>query len=382
MKRYRIDSSNQEELQICPIAIEDAIGELFCRVGCDQVEAERVGRLLVRANLRGHDSHGVVRVNRYVNWVNNGTLVPNQDVTILSDVGPRLELDGNYGFGQTVGEQAMLLGLEKAKEYGVSVVSLRHAGHLGVIGDWAKLATNEGLISIHMANVRGSLLVAPYGGIARRASTAPFCAGVPRAGREPLILDFATSTVAEGKALVALKKKSNLPGASLISADGRLTDDPRSLYGETSDDGYPDARSGSGALTAFGQHKGSGLNLIMELLGGGLTGSGVAGIRDEEKRKICNGMLTIIIEPSTLESAKIFEEEVEAYCHYIQSGTPIDEEKKILLPGEQEQITMVSRLKTGIPLARQTIIDIVSLFHQYEIDIDEAKLIKPKDRLA
>ena len=361
---------------VCPSTMEELISELFDRVGCEREEARKIGHLLIRANLRGHDSHGIVRVNRYVNWVSNGTLVPNQHVTILSDVGARLELDGNYGFGQAIGEEAMLLGIEKARDHGVSIVSLRHSGHLGVIGDWANLVAKKGFISLHMVNVRGSLLVAPYGGISRRASTAPFCAGVPRNRKSPLLIDFATSTVAEGKALVALKRGSALPKGSLITSEGSLTSQPEHLYGETAGDAYPDARSGTGALTSFGQHKGNSLNFLMELLGGALTGSGVAGHTQDEKRTICNGMFTIIIDPTTMNSADYFKKELEDYCCYIRSTKPVDGYEKVLLPGEKEEITMERRLREGIPIPPQTLQDIVSVLHEYKILVKETDVIQ------
>ena len=108
----------------------------------------------------------------------------------------------------------------------MAAVSLRNAGHLGRVGDWAEMAAEAGLISIHFVNASGSILVAPYGGTERRLSTAPYCVGIPRPDHSPVILDFATSVVAEGKVLVASQGGKALPQDALIGPDGRMSTDP------------------------------------------------------------------------------------------------------------------------------------------------------------
>src|SRR5258708_6665174 len=104
-------------------------------------------------------------------------------------------VDGQFGFGQTVGAQAVKIGIGKCKAMGLAAVALRNSGHLGRIGDWAEMAAKEGLVSLHFVNIVGSVLVAPFGGVERRFSTAPVCIGIPRPGEEPVLLDFATSLV-------------------------------------------------------------------------------------------------------------------------------------------------------------------------------------------
>ncbi|MGP4953737.1 Ldh family oxidoreductase, partial [Psychrobacter sp. T6-1] len=168
-----------------------------------EAEAGRIGRFLVAANLTGHDSHGVIRVPRYVAWLRDGELVADRAPEVLIDGGAFALVDAQYGFGQTAGPFATDLGIAKAREHGVSVIALRHAGHLGRIGEWAERAAAAGLISVHFVNVAGSLLVAPFGSVERRFSTNPIAAAFPLPGRDPIVLDFATSAVAEGKVLVA-----------------------------------------------------------------------------------------------------------------------------------------------------------------------------------
>ena len=139
------------------------------------------------------------------------------------------------------------------------------------------MAAEAGLVSVHFVNASGSVLVAPFGGTERRLSTAPFCVGVPRPGEPPVVLDFATSVVAEGKVLVASQGGKKLPDDALIGLDGKMSGDPHVLYGDYTATGLRTAGKGKGAIRAFGDHKGSGLALMCELLGGSLTGMKATG---------------------------------------------------------------------------------------------------------
>jgi len=139
--------------------LEGLIAAMFVAAGCSAAEGERIATRLVKANLAGHDSHGVVRVPRYVKSLGDGEMVADQEITIVTENAVMAVVDGNLGFGQTIGPQAVRLGVDKAKAGGVAVVALRRSGHLGCIGDWAELAAAEGVVSLHFVNVSGSLLV-------------------------------------------------------------------------------------------------------------------------------------------------------------------------------------------------------------------------------
>ena len=203
-------------------ALEAFVADIFAAAGCSTEEGGRIGRYLVSANLSGHDSHGVVRVPRYAVQKKNGTVVADVTVDIVVDTPVIAVVDGKYGFGQTVTPQAVRIGIDKARKNGLSAVTLRNAGHVGRVGDWAEMAAAEGLVSIHFVNASGSVLVAPHGGVDRRFSTAPYCVGIPRPGQDPLLLDFATSIVAEGKVLVASQGGKKVPEGALIGPFARL----------------------------------------------------------------------------------------------------------------------------------------------------------------
>lgn len=344
-----------------PPAAMEALGRaIFARAGCSPEEAERIARRLTGANLRGHDSHGVIRIPRYVQWAADGIQVPNQTIEILLDQPSFAIIDGRYGFGQSIGEQAVDVGIAKAKRHGVAVTALRNSGHLGRIGDWAERAAAENIVSIHMVNVRGSLLVAPYGAVSRRMGTSPFCAGIPVAGGEPIVLDFATSLVAEGKALVAFKGGKPLPQGALVDADGSLTNDPGPLYGVVPQGGYPDPSNGPGALRAFGDHKGSGLNFLMEMMAGALTGSGTAGaIGEAKRRRFCNGMFSFYVDVAAFDTGNAFAQEVKSYVEFVKSATPTTPGGQVLVPGEKERATLAERTAGGLPLAPEAWDDII-----------------------
>ncbi len=349
--------------------VERLVTEVFEHAGCARAEAERVGRRLTGANLRGHDSHGVIRTPRYVEWMGDGLMFANREAVVEKENEVIAIIDGRFGFGQTVGEQAVDIGVAKARRHGVAVTALKHAGHLGRIGDWAERAAAHNVVSIHMVNVRGSLLVAPFGGVDRRGSTSPFCAGVPLPEEPPLVLDFATSLVAEGKALVALRGGKPLPAGALITADGELTSDPRPLYGELEEGRYPNPNKGPGALCGFGLHKGSGLNFFMEMLGGALTGSGTAAAPGESRlRPFCNGMLSIYLAVEFFHSDDWFAREVKAYVEFYKSSRPAAAGGEVLVPGEPERRTMAERLANGLPFSPEAWRDILGAAQRVGMD--------------
>ncbi len=343
----------QESVAIPADRLRDFVARIFSVAGCDAAEAARIGRYLVSANLAGHDSHGVIRVPRYVAWLQEGAVYPGMGLTIIREDKTHAVVDGNCGFGQTIGPLAVDLGIKKAKQTGLAAIALHRAGHLGRIGDWGERAAEAGLLSLHFVNVAGGELTAPWGGVSRRFATNPICITVPRAGGVPLVLDFATSRVAEGKVLVASQGGKKVPDDSLIGPDGTISGDPRLLYGEIEGTHVRDATKGKGALRTFGEHKGSGLAFMCELLAGCLTGGATSGPMPSGPRRITNGMLSIYIDPAHFAGAG-FAQAVEDYAAYVKAAQPASPGGEVLLPGEPEIRTREARLAGGIPLSAET----------------------------
>ena len=237
-----------------------AIQQVVAGFGSSAQEVEEVSDNLIEANLTGHDSHGIGMLPRYAEAFAEGGLKPNAHVQTVLDAGVMLRLDGNNGFGQVIGREAMELGFDRARQNGCCIVALGNAHHLGRIGTWAEMAAAAGLVSLHFVNVISRGIVAPFGGSDARFGTNPFTAGVPIPGRPPMILDFATSMIAQGKTRVAHNKGELVPDHTLIDNTGKPTRDPRYSVIEP-----------FGAILTFGAHKGYGLAVLCELLGGALA---------------------------------------------------------------------------------------------------------------
>jgi hydroxycarboxylate dehydrogenase B len=337
-------------IRIQAAALRKFVGDIFVASGVSREESDRIAHYLVIANLTGHDSHGVIRVPLYVKWKKEGAIVAGQTATRCIDLPSLAVVDGGFGFGQTIAPQAVQIGIDKCRESGAAIVALRNTGHIGRIGDWAEMAAAEKLVSVHFVNAAGSVLVAPFGGIERRLSTAPFCVGIPTLAGRPVVLDFATSMVAEGKVLVASRGGKPLPADALIGPDGKTSADCALLYGPHTPDGPRDHSVGKGAIRAFGGHKGSGLALICELLGGALTGNGAT----RPNRRFSNGMLSIYIDPVRIDPDHLFGAEVARYIHYFKSAKPAAGAFEVLTPGEPEERSRLDRTAYGIPLAEET----------------------------
>jgi uncharacterized oxidoreductase len=330
--------------------LQDFVRDIFQRAGCGLHEAERVAAHLVGANLAGHDSHGVIRVPVYRTWMREGQLHPNREPEVVLDTPVLAVVDAHFGFGAAMAPRAVAIGIEKCRAMGLSAVALRNSGHIGRVGEYAEMAAEAGLVSVHFVNAAGSILVAPFGGVERRFSTAPFSVGIPRPEQTPIILDFATSLVAEGKVLVASRGGKALPPNALIDRDGRISGDPTVLYGPHTPDGPRNHREGSGAIRAFGEHKGSGLALMCELLGGALTGNGAT----KPDRPFANGMLAFYLDPARIDPTALFDGEVARYVEYVKGTKPVTEGSAVLLPGEPEERTRQDRLANGVPLPDDT----------------------------
>jgi len=336
---------SNEHAVISADILTELVTEIFERASCSSEESLRIARNLVEANLTGHDSHGVVRVARYVDWLAQGVQLADQTLEILIDEPTLMLVDGRYGMGQTVGPLAVELGIERATEHGLAIIALRKAGHLGRIGAFAEQAAAAGLVSMHIVNVANSKLVAPFGSKDRRMGTNPYAFGVPRPEAPPVIHDFATSIVAEGKAMVALHGGPAVPDNALVDPDG-ITGDPSVLY-DIRPGERPNPNAGPGALRSMGEHKGSGLAVMCELLAGALTGTGTAGPGDI---RFANGMLSIYIDPARIDPDDTFAGDVTTYIDWFLAATPLDQGDPVRLPGDLERERRAEREANGLEL--------------------------------
>ena len=323
--------------QIASLAIP-----IFERAGCGPDEARRVALRLIESNLVGHDSHGIIRLPSYVQWLRDGKVLPNKSVQVVLESDTIAALDGQFGLGQTLGEQVTQLGIDKSSKHGVAIIALRNSGHLGRIGDWAEMAADAGKISLHFVSCNGAgMLVAPYGSIERRMGANPIAAGIPTGRGAPIILDMSACTVAEGKVRVALNQGEPLPEGCIIDSEGNPTTDPRKFYSNP-----------PGAILPISGHKGSGLSIVIELLSGALTGNLCS--HPDHAWRVVNGMLSIIIDQSFFGTAPEYFAEVQRFIDFVKSARTVGKNGEVLVPGEIEQRTKARRLKNGIDLDNVT----------------------------
>ena len=320
-----------------------AVHELMLGFGSAPREIELVADNLIQANLTGHDSHGIGMLPRYANAFLEGGLTANAHVLTKIDSGTLLALDGRAGFGQVIGHEAMELGIARAKAHGSCIVALANSHHLCRIGAWAEMAVAQGLISMHFVNVIARPIVAPWGGRDGRFGTNPFAVGIPVPGRAPVILDLATSVIAQGKTRVAHNKGERLAPGQLLDDRGEPTLDPK--YGVVEP---------LGALRTFGEHKGFGLALVCELLGGALAGGLTVHGAADGRQRVLNGMLTILFDPQRLGDAAVYSAEMQAFLDWVVASPPQAGVDRVRVAGEPERESRARRLAHGIPIDATT----------------------------
>jgi uncharacterized oxidoreductase len=333
--------ANPHLFKAAPLA--RAIESIVAAGGSEAREAKLVAENLVTANLTGHDSHGIGMIPRYVDSLKEGGLKPNRHPQVKFDGGALVALDGQAGYGQVIGLEATDIAIARAKQHGVCVMALANSHHLCRIGQWAEQAVAQGLVSISFVNVISRAIVAPFGGSDARFGTNPCTIGIPLTGQPPFILDMATSGVAQGKVRVAHNKGEKLPPGLLLDDQGNPTIDPKFGVIEP-----------FGALTTFGLHKGYGLAVVCELLGGALTGGGTWHTEDRSKRRVLNGMLSILIDPSRLGTAAPFEREAREFIAWVKQSPPAPGTDRVRIAGDPERETRARREKDGVAVDATT----------------------------
>ena len=320
-----------------------AIEAIAAAGGSEADEAKLVAENLVTANLMGHDSHGIGMMPRYVEALLEGGLHPNRQVEVKFDAGALLTLDGCAGYGQSVGVQATQMAIARAREHGTAIVALGNSHHLGRIGHWAEMALAQGLVSLHFVNVQSFARVAPFAGADRRFGTNPVCIGIPLPGEPPFLLDMATSAVAQGKLRVAHNKRAKIPPGWLIDDQGNPTDDPR--WGVVAP---------LGAMACFGEHKGYGLAVACELLGGALTGGGVTDYDNKTQRRVLNGMISIVIDPARLGTQQAFAKDAKSFLAWLRASRAAPGHDRVRIAGEPEREYRAKRERDGVPVDEET----------------------------
>jgi uncharacterized oxidoreductase len=306
-------------------------------------QARMVAGLLVEANLAGHDSHGVIRLPQYVHTIERGEIRLDAQVEIVRQTAVAVVLDGQWGFGQVVLSRAVELGLERARATGLAAITLRRANHVGRLGSYVEHIARQKMIGLLLVNMHGGgAAMVPWGGKEARLGTNPLAAGLPREGGEPLVLDMTTSVVAEGKVRIKRNRGEKVPEGWIVDAQGRPSLDPAAFYGPP-----------RGGLLPFGGpagHKGYGLGLAVELLGGALSGAGCAG----RSARNGNGALLLVIDIAGFAKMEEYYRQVEDFIAFVKASPRATGFEEILMPGEVEARTREKRLREGIFVEEET----------------------------
>lgn len=296
------------------------------------------------ANLAGHDSHGLVRLPRYVRDARDGKIHPATQAEVTRRWGATACVSARWGWGQPAARLAAQTAAEIASEQGVGAVILQDSPHVGRMADYVELIAARGQLGMTVTNARPN--VAPFGGRARRLGTNPIAFAIPRAGGgPPIVVDFATSVRAEGKVRVARAAGRSVPPGTLIDAEGRPSVNPEDYYA-------------GGALLPAEGHKGYALAVAIEGLGGILSGMGPAMLPAYGDG---NGMFVMALEIEAFISVEQYMRQVEEMAAALESTPTAPDVEQVLLPGQPELLSAQRRRREGIPIAEATMAELREL---------------------
>ena len=323
--------------------------------GVSDEEAQVVATHQVKANLVGHDSHGVIHIPEYVERIHRGHIVPGAPFEVVKESPTTARVDGHWGFGFVVTERVMHMAIEKAKTNNVAAMTIFQQSHIGRLGDYPTMAVEEGMIGIITADSgAGPKAVAPFGGRERRLGTNPICIGVPSDTEGTVLLDMATSAVAAGKVSLARNRREAIPSSWVIDKDGNPTTDPNDYYE-------------GGAILPVGAdqgHKGFGLSFMVEMFSGILTGLGF-GIDPLARHN--DGCFIAVFNVEAFRPLAEFKQEMGEFARYIKYTPPAKGFSEVLYPGEIEWRNEQQRRRDGVYIEDETWEQISALIEQHKL---------------
>lgn len=334
---------------------------LLAAGGANAEESKLVGQSLIDANLRGYDSHGVMRIPFYLDMLKRGDTVSGAEFATINESPTRLVADANWGFGRVqCGKLAEQL-IEKAEQNGMGVGTLIHASHIGRLGEYCELAAERDQVSLVMVNTHGAARrVAPPGGTEPRLGTNPLGIGVPHKDG-PIVLDFSTSATAEGKVRVKQIAGETCPEGWLLDSDGQPTVDPNSLYADP-----------PGTILPMGgeqTYKGFGLALMIDIFAGALSGGLCSRETPETPKGNCVFMM--MANPAQFGGAEHFAKEVNQlvdFCRNTRRAEGVDE---ILLPGDPERRVLAAKSEQGVALDDENWLQLTKLAERLQVQAPE-----------
>ena len=332
--------------------LKDFCNQAYLKVGVPEDEAEIVADLLARSDLRGVETHGVMRLPIYIQRLQKGYVRVVCKITTVKEKGPTAFFEAHGSMGHVVAHKAMEIAIRKAAEHGIGWVSVKDSGHFGVTGLFPMMALKNDFIGYTVSN--SAPMMAPWGGRERIIGNNPVSYAFPADKYLPVVLDFSCSVVSSGKLILCRKKGEKIPLGWAYDKNGLPTEDPYEGY------------EGGGSLAPIGGHKGYGMVLVHEMLTSVLTSGkwtqNIKSLYEEDKTGIqgtCHSFMAI--DPECFIGRETFKKEMDRYIKSIKESTKAQNVTEILMPGEPELRTETERLKDGIPLASATIKDLTVL---------------------
>lgn len=323
--------------------------------GVPEHNAEVIADSLLDANLRGVDTHGIMRLPVYLERIKKGNLDSNARVLVEKETDFSALLDGGGGFGQVASFQAMALAVNKAGEKGMGVVAVRNSNHFGAAAYYSMMAATTNLIGIALSNAAPRL--APWGGRKPVLGNNPWSIAIPAGGDNPIVVDMANSAAAMGKIRVAAQSNQKIPFGWALSEDGKPTDDPLKAL--------------NGILLPMAGHKGYSITLIVDILAGVLTGASF-GTKVKPSDTINGfqdvGHLFIAIDIESFMPFETFISRLNVLLDEIRNSDLAHGVDKIYLPGEIEYICKQKRIREGIPLNQPVVEKLKLLAHEAGIN--------------
>ncbi len=332
--------------------LTDFTERLFVAAGVTSHESRILSAGLVGANLRGYDSHGVMRIPFYIAAMQDGRVRPGTPLKIEKETPALLVCDGAWGLGQVLAHDLVERLIAKASEVGVAAGTLRQAAHIGRVGEYAEQAAAAEMAAIICANSHGSgQRVAPVGGTRGRLGTNPLSIGMPGGKDGPFILDFGTSATAEGKVRVKKIAGEKVPLGWILDPDGNPTTDPNQLYGNP-----------PGSILPMGgdqAYKGFGLAFLIEMLAGGLSGGLCS--HPNAPPPVGNDVLFVILDPKHLGGLDHLRAQIGILEPFVRETPRRSGVDRVILPGDPERQLLEKRLADGIPLDEGNWTELVKL---------------------
>jgi L-2-hydroxycarboxylate dehydrogenase (NAD+) len=342
---------------------------VFLKIGCSEKDADTATRVLLSADLRGVDSHGVARLSGYVRLWEVKRINADPDIKIIHETPSTAVVDGDSGLGLVVAPQAMQVAIDKAKLAGTGWVSVQNSNHYGIAGYHAMMALQHDMIGISLTNA--SPLVAPTFSTERLLGTNPICVAIP-AGNEPaFVADMATTTAANGKLEILQRKGGVAPTGWIQNKTGEVSTDPHEL-------------KAGGALLPLGgdrehgSHKGYALGAIVDIFSAILSGANYGpwvppfpayvAMPDEQPGKGI-GHFFGAMRIDAFRKADDFKMHMDKWIQRFRSAKPINANQKVIIPGDPEREMEKERMQNGIPLLKPVVEDLKFLGEKFEIDL-------------